>query len=111
MDKASFKGALNKIETFAKKLGNLLVLIIALFAGGVIGYYYHHFSKSKNSINIDDVKTIEATSVAINERGELLIIDRKSGKYSLYDDSVGTAIFGMYANKMYLRQNGVQVNK
>jgi hypothetical protein len=111
MDKAKIKGALNRLETFAKKLGNLLVLIIALFAGGVIGYYYHHFSKSKNSINIDDVRTIEATSVAINERGELLIIDRKSGKYSLYDDSVGTAIFGMYANKMYLRQNGVQINK
>jgi hypothetical protein len=111
MDKTKIKNALSKLEGFAKKLGNLLVLIIALFAGGVIGYYYHHFSKSKNSINIEDVKTIEATSVAINERGELLIIDRKSGKYVLYDDSVGTAIFSMYANKMYLRQNGVQVNR
>jgi hypothetical protein len=111
MEKAKVKEILGKIEVFAKKLGNLLVLIVALFAGGVIGYYYHHFTKSKNTISVEDVKTIEATSVAINERGELLIIDRKSGKYSLYDDAVGSAIFGMYANKMYMKQNGVQINK
>lgn len=111
MEKVNFKNVFGKLEVFAKKLGNLLVLIIALFAGGIIGYYYHHFSKTRNTISIDDVKTIEATSVAINERGELLIIDRKSGRYSLYDDAVGSAIFGMYANKMYMKQNGVQVNK
>jgi len=111
MEKAKVKEIFGKIEVFAKKLGNLLVLIIALFAGGVIGYYYNHFVKSKNTISFEDVKTIESTSVAINERGELLIIDRKFGKYSLYDDAVGSAIFGMYANKMYMKQNGVPVNK
>lgn len=105
MDKLKIKASLAKLETFAKKLGNLMVLIIALFAGGVIGYYYHHFSKSRDAIRVDDVHTMETTSVALNERSELMIIDRKTGRYVIYEDSVGTAIFAMYANRMYVHAN------
>lgn len=105
MDKVKIKGLFAKLETFAKKLGNLLVLVIALFAGGVVGYYYNHFTKSRDSIKVEDVQTMKTTSVALNERNELMIIDRKSGRYVIYEDSVGSAIFAMYANRMYVRAN------
>jgi len=104
MENAKLKKLSQDAQDFAKKLGNLLVLAVALFAGTVIGYYYHHFTKTKSTIKVDEVKTIAETSVAINERKELLIIDRASGRYVIYDDSVGTAIFTMYANRLYLNQ-------
>jgi hypothetical protein len=103
MDKSKIKESLAKVQDFAKKLGNLIVLIIALLAGGVIGYYYHHFTKSRDLIKVDNVHKMETTSVALNERNELMIIDRKSGRYIIYEDSVGSAIFNMYANRMYVR--------
>jgi hypothetical protein len=103
MDKLKIKNHLAKLESFAKKLGNLMVLIIALFAGGVIGYYYHHFTKTRDVIRVDQVNTMDMTSVALNERNELMIIDRSTGRYVIYEDSVGSAIFAMYANRMYAR--------
>jgi len=37
-----------------------------------------------------------------------MIIDRHSGKYMLFSDSVGQAIFNQYASKIYLKkQSGV----
>lgn len=105
MKKVNLKEVLEQSKDFAKKLGNLLVLVVALFAGGIIGYYYYHFSQKKEAtVELEKVRGIEQTSVAINERSELMIIDRTTGKYTIYDDSVGTAIFSMYASKMYLRQ-------
>lgn len=105
MEKIKFKDQLEKLQNFAKKLGNLLVLIIALFAGGVIGYYYNQFTKNRDEIHLENVHTMEMTSVALNERNELMIIDRKTGRYSVYEDSVGSAIFAMYANRMYVHAN------
>lgn len=105
MKKVNLKEVLEQSKDFAKKLGNLLVLVVALFAGGIIGYYYYHFSQKKEAtVELETVKGMDQTSVAINERSELMIIDRSTGKYTIYDDSVGTAIFGMYANKIYMRQ-------
>ena len=105
MKKVNLKEVMEQSKDFAKKLGNLLVLVVALFAGGIIGYYYYHFSQKKEAtVELEKVRGIEQTSVAINERSELMIIDRTTGKYTIYDDSVGTAIFDMSASKMYMRQ-------
>jgi hypothetical protein len=51
------------------------------------------------------MKMVKETSVAVNERGELMLIDRKNGTFQIYQDSVGQIIFKMYANKMYSFKN------
>lgn len=43
----------------------------------------------------------EEISIAVNEDGELMLVDKKTGKYNLYSDSIGLSIFHMYANKIY----------
>jgi hypothetical protein len=50
---------------------------------------------------MQEPKKSETTSVAINERGELMVIDRKGGAYTLYDATVGDMIFKLYANRIY----------
>jgi hypothetical protein len=47
------------------------------------------------------IKLLKQTSVAINERNELMIIDRATGTYDTYDASVGRTIFTLYANQIY----------
>jgi hypothetical protein len=100
--KQALKTALDKLAVFGKKLGNLLVLCLALVAGFTIGYYYWVMThKASDKGQWKNVKELKTTSVAINERDELLIIDRKTGLYTIYQDSVGTVIFKLYANKIY----------
>lgn len=105
MDKKQMlTAALGKISAFAKKLGNLLMLMIALVAGFFIGYYYWVMTTKVDKSQWDNVKPLTTTSVAINERNELLIIDRKTGLYSIYQDSIGKVIFNLYANRIYKQE-------
>ena len=96
------KNWLKNFKTGAKHAGNVLLLCIALVAGFFIGqYYYVYMDKTNHRSPMKEIKTITTTSVAISERNELLIINRATGDYTVYGDSVGMAIFKMYANKMY----------
>ena len=38
--------------------------------------------------------------IAIDSEDKLIIMDRKTGQYVIYSDSVGSAIFRMYAAKI-----------
>ena len=53
------------------------------------------------------VQKIESTSIAINDRGELMVIDRQTGKYLLFQDSVGQQIFNQYASRIYVQKQSV----
>lgn len=92
---------MEKLSAFAKKLGNLLIIAIALVSGFFIGYYYWVMTNKADKSQWSNIKLMKTTSVAINERDELLVIDRTTGLYSIYQDSVGMVIFNLYANKMY----------
>lgn len=39
-------------------------------------------------------------SIAVNESNELIMIERATGKYIVYSDTIGQTIFGMYANRI-----------
>lgn len=43
----------------------------------------------------------EEISIAVNESNELIMIERKTGKYIVYSDRIGQTIFGMYANRIH----------
>ena len=49
-------------------------------------------------------KTVSVTkkeiSIAINESKQLMIIDKVTGSYTTYSDSIGMSIFSMYANRL-----------
>lgn len=40
-------------------------------------------------------------SIAVNESNELIMIERATGKYIVYSDTIGQTIFGMYANRIH----------
>ena len=99
--KMMLKNALDKLNAFAKKLGNLLVVAIAMLAGFFIGYNYWQMMNHSKPSPLKNIQPLSKTSVAINERNELLVIDRVSGTYTVYQDSVGLMIFNLYAAKKY----------
>jgi len=50
----------------------------------------------------------EEISIAVNESAELIMIERKTGKYIVYSDSIGQTIFGMYANRLHQEGNAIK---
>lgn len=100
--KVIFQNAEEWIKKLFKGIGNALVIAIVLVVGFFIGYYYYVFTnKPVQESPLGHVRTMQETSVAVNERSELMIIDRSTGNYTVYCDSVGTAIFTVYANRKY----------
>jgi hypothetical protein len=88
----------SKLKDYTVKLGRVFLFTLAVILGYSVCEIYHR-TKTSPSVG-KEVKTISETSVAINERGEMMIIDRKTGDYTIYQDSVGKSIFTLYANSI-----------
>ena len=67
-----------------------------------VGFYIGSTWKDLTSKPIQ--KTVSVTkkeiSIAINESKQLMIIDKVTGSYVTYSDSIGMSIFAMYANRL-----------
>jgi len=94
---------ISKLTELTKKAGRILLFSIAVVLGYAVCEIYHFTKAPKTVTTAKETKSIQETSVAINERGELMVIDRKSGDYTIYQDSVGRSIFNLYANSIQSR--------
>lgn len=98
---------LKNIITKMKPTFQIIKRITVLVAAMSFGFFAHSvYSDIKNRPVCQDptpseTRVLEQTSVAINERNELLIIDRKTGTYETYNSSIGQTIFTLYANQIY----------
>ena len=82
-------------------LSKIAIVVIALGAGFTTGNLYYRYTNRSTVTELKKTRVKEETSVAINERSELMIFDRKTGSYEIYSDSVGKMVFNLYASKMY----------
>lgn len=95
-----------KKEETKSKVGNnfshYLLHFLALMVGLTIGYYYHVLEeiKMKNVESPQKEVLKSSVSIAIDDHDNLMVIDKKSGQYTIFQDSVGHAIFQMYASKI-----------
>ncbi len=107
--KIKFNEMKGKLGLYMKNLGMAAIVIGALFLGAFARDIYVK-ATDKNETIIESITTseprgIKATSIAINERGELMVIDRTDGSCQLFEDSVGKVIFDMYAARIYMNKN------
>jgi|688.fasta_scaffold43990_5 hypothetical protein len=99
----NWKEMKQKSSAFFKNLFNVAVIFTSMLVGFMAAQLYNDFKRSTKA-TLQPTQTLEKTSVAINERGELMIIDRSNGKYIIYDGQVGKVIFELYASKVYYDQ-------
>lgn len=92
-----------KVENFLKAGSKIAILVAALLIGAILRDIYIRITQPRvvSTLKFERPKTIQETSISINERGELMMIDRGTGEYRLYQDSVGKVIFNMYAGRIY----------
>lgn len=82
------------------------LIVVALVAGYFIGNYSHKLTPTPPKQNpYTKIYSLNDISIAVNESNDLLMIEKKTGEYIIYSDSVGNCIFKMYANKIYHQTN------
>jgi hypothetical protein len=77
---------------------NVIIVSSTLIAGFGLGYYFQELRMQPKAVN----ETIlnKEVRIAIDSEDKLIIMDRKTGGYTIYSDSIGKIIFKMYASKI-----------
>lgn len=92
------------VKRFFNNLGKVAIIVIAMACGYAASEIYHRYEDGVKANKMQEPKTIKETSAAINERGELMVIDRSNGTYQIFDGEVGRTIFNLYAKEIYYKQ-------
>jgi hypothetical protein len=89
-------------------MGRVTIIAAALLIGFGAGKMYSLYVGKPSATSAGMMprpSSMNETSIAVNERGELMVIDRRNGSYQIYSDSVGRSIFNLYAGQMYAKMN------
>ena len=81
----------------AIKSSLFVLLIIASF---FLGSKWQERADTVTVTPLPDPVALTSCSVSVNEKGELMIIDRATSKIYLYEQNVGMQIFKSYGNYM-----------
>ena len=101
---------LNKgnVATTLNKLKQYAIIAVALVIGFFVGKYTHTIElstkMSKNTYRDNPYRNMRSAkdiSIAVDENNELLLINKQTGKYQVYSDSIGMCIFRMYSYRIY----------
>ena len=77
---------------------NVIIVTSTLIAGFGMGYYFQELKMKPKPAN----ETIlnREVRIAVDSEDKLILMDKKTGQYVIYSDSVGRTIFKMYASKI-----------
>lgn len=91
---------LSKVKIFFTKATYYSVIGISLVVGFGVGYYYNVISEIKFDKKPQVTNKNEVT-IAVDEKSNLLVINKSNGAYVMYEDSIGYVIFNLYARNMF----------
>jgi hypothetical protein len=98
----TIKNILNdKVKTSLKSAVNWMLIVATAISAFLLGYY---FPKLKSLVT-GEISAVEAlpptvVSISVTDRGELLIMDRRTGKFNVYDESIGLNVFKAYGARI-----------
>jgi hypothetical protein len=93
---------IQKITKAVKSVGNWFMIAITALSAFFLGYYY---PKIKQTVvgeqkTLIVPKTSAQITVSVTDRGELMVMDRGTGKFEIYEETVGLNVFKAYGNKI-----------
>jgi hypothetical protein len=100
-----------KVTPIFKSITVYGIILCSVVAAFFIGVFYNQTTNT-NKVSKVQVKTIIKSEVnlAIDENNHLIIIDKKTGNYSIYQDSIGKTIFKLYAKNVWGQNNTVSTS-
>lgn len=88
----------HQLKVFFTRTLSVVMLVATLVAGIFIGYYSREF-KTKSD-NIKETVLQKEIRIAVDSEDKLIIMNRATGHYTIYSDSIGKTVFHMYAKKI-----------
>jgi len=98
--KAKLKNAFNHIFW-------VVVVSLSIGAGFAVGYYYDIINP-KEPRKVSTLIHRSEITLAMDEHERLLVIDKQTGEYTVYADSIGKSIFNLYARKIWSSTQPIQ---
>jgi hypothetical protein len=112
MDIEKITSLKDKSIKLVREVATIALMVSCIGTGFVVSektYEYRHKAEKVNPYtNIYSPKQI---SVAIDETENLLLIMKSTGEYTAFNDSIGQAIFKMYAKRIYHEVKSEKENK
>lgn len=91
-----------KITSILKKSLIYVILLFACLASFATGYFYKTMNTKEVKCNTEVEKIKKGqVNLAIDQNNDLIMIDLKTGGYTIYEDSIGNAIFSLYAKNVW----------
>jgi hypothetical protein len=93
----------DKMLNLVKPALNGIIVVSIATAAFQLGILYSNSKKAevKESNSYAHAFSPKEISIAVNESSELIMIERATGKYIVYSDTIGQTIFNMYANRIH----------
>lgn len=86
-------------EVINRNIVGFILLILSIIAG-ILAINGNLFSSNVEKISEYHIYKYNEVSTSINENGELLILNKKTGKYTIYSDTVLIGIFNLKASQI-----------
>lgn len=95
---------LNKISEKLKQLFKTtfiyVVILVSASASFFVGMYYQKINTKTKKHEVTKILKHEVV-LAVDENNNLIIIQKSTGDYTIFQDSIGKHIFNMYANSVW----------
>lgn len=99
--KEKIESSLNKLKPMLKNLVFIGFVVLSLITGFLVGKFYtNKFSEKEPTIEMIKWRRDEV-NLALDENNRLIVIDKKTGNYTVYQDSIGISIFKLYARNIW----------
>ena len=91
---------MEKVKSIFKAALNYSLIILGMSVFFTLGYYYKDIKTYSQRTKPEYIKRSEVT-IAIDENSNFMIIAKNDGTYTMMEDSIGRAIFDIYAKNIW----------
>lgn len=99
--KEKINSLVKKFTPLAKNIIFVVFVVVSLFAGFRAGTAYNaKYGSKKPTIHMVKVNRSQV-NLALDEHNHLIVIDKRTGNYTIYQDSIGVSVFKLYARNIF----------
>lgn len=100
--KNSLNNILRKLKHIFKSIFIYVVILVSVSASFFIGMYYQKMNTKTKKHEISKILKHEVV-LAVDENNNLIVIQKSTGDYIIFQDSIGKYIFNMYAKNVLVQ--------
>ena len=99
--KEKIKSIIAKFTPVVKNIMFVVFIVMSLVVGFRMGSAYtNKYGPKKPTIHMVKVNRSQV-NLALDEHNHLIIIDKRTGDYTVYQDSIGISVFKLYARNIF----------